>query len=158
MNLSHIAKGAQVAIPPDHRKPDDLIVPLYEEQLSVVKNRIVTGRVQVSAVTREHEHVVDELLAREQVEVDRVPIGKVIDTMPDVHEVGDTIIIPVVEEILVVQRRLLLKEEVHIRRVRGTERHQELVMLHKQEAVVTRVPLEESAAESTPANDRNESG
>jgi hypothetical protein len=39
---------------------------------------------------------------------------------------------------LVVERRLMLKEEIHIKRVRTTERHQEKVTLRSQEAVVTR--------------------
>ena len=56
----------------------------------------------------------------------------------------------IVEEVLVVERRLLLKEEVHVRRVRSTERHQESVTLRHQEAVVTRLPVETPAAGQNP--------
>jgi hypothetical protein len=45
----------------------------------------------------------------------------------------------VVEEIVVVERRLILKEEIHIRRLHVSERHQEAVILRKQEAVITRI-------------------
>jgi stress response protein YsnF len=64
-----------------------------------------------------------------------------------VREEGDCIIFPVVEEVLKVQRVLMLKEEVRIRRVKGTERYQERVTLRKQEAVVNRLPIEEATAE-----------
>ena len=66
--------------------------------------------------------------------------------MPTVREDGDTVVIPIVEEALTIQRRLVLKEEVRIRRIRETEHHQERVTLRKQEAAITRLPVENSAA------------
>ena len=129
--------------------PDEVIVPLHAEEISISKEKLETGRVQVSTVTRDHEQLVDELLANEHVEIERIPIGKAIDARPNVREEADSIIVPVVEEVLVLERRLILKEEVHIRRVRGTERHQERVKLRKQEAVVTRVPIEAQDKESS---------
>lgn len=130
-------------------KPDEVIVPLHAEEISISKEKLETGRVQVSTVTRENEQLVDELLTNEHVEIERIPIGKPIDARPDVREEADSIIVPVVEEVLVLERRLVLKEEVHIRRIRGTERHQERVKLRKQEAVVTRVPIETQDKESS---------
>ena len=118
------------------------IVPLLAEELTVTKKKVDTGHVRVNTVTREHEELVDELLAHEKVEVERIAVGKPIESAPPVREEGDMIVIPVVEEILIVERRLILKEEVHIRRVRGTERHQERVILRKQEAVIARIPAE----------------
>lgn len=101
----------------------------------------------MSRVTHFHEQLVDELLSREQVEVERVAIDKPIDAMPSVREEGDSIIVPVVEEVLRIERLLILKEEVRIRRVKGTERYQERVTLRKQEAVVTRLSLDGTTAE-----------
>jgi uncharacterized protein (TIGR02271 family) len=127
-----------------------ILIPLVAEELSVAKQQIVTGRVQVSTVTREREELVDELLAREQVEIKRVPVGRTVDEPPAMRTEGDILIIPVVEEVLVVERRLLLKEEVHVRRVRATERHQERVSLRRQEAVISRHPAAtQGAAEGT---------
>jgi stress response protein YsnF len=94
--------------------------------------------VRVFTRTHEREVVVDEDLARERVEIEAIPINLRIDAVPEVRQEGDITIIPVVEEQLVVERRLMLKEEVRIRRVRSTERHQEKVKLRYQEAVVTR--------------------
>ena|SRR5271170_917741 len=119
-----------------------VVIPLLAEEFSVRKQTLETGRVRVTTVTHQHEELVDELLAREHVEVDRVAIGKPIDAMPAVRDEGGTLVVPVVEEVLVVERRLMLKEELHIRRVRSTERHQERVLLHKQEALISRLPTE----------------
>lgn len=116
------------------------VIPLAAEELAVSKQRVETGRVRVARVTHEREQTIEELLEHETVEVSRTPIGQPVETMPSVREEGDTIIIPVVEEVLVVERRLFLKEEVRVRRVRTTERHQETVTLRHQEAVVTRLP------------------
>jgi uncharacterized protein (TIGR02271 family) len=125
----------------------ETVIPLFEEELSVSKRVVPTSRVQVSRITHSHEQVVDELLSREQIEVERVAIDKPIDGMPSVREEGDSIIVPVVEEVLKIERLLILKEEVWIRRVKGTERHQERVTLRKQQAVVTRLPIDGTTAE-----------
>jgi stress response protein YsnF len=43
-----------------------------------------------------------------------------------------------VEEVLVIERRLLLKEEIRLRRVRTTERHHETVTLREQQPIIER--------------------
>jgi uncharacterized protein (TIGR02271 family) len=124
----------------------ETVVPLLAEEVSVSKQTIETGRVQVSRVTHHREQLIDEVLARERVEVERIPVGRQIDVMPAVREEGETTVVPIVEEVLVVERRLFLKEEVRIRRVRTTEKHLETVSLRHQEAVVKRLPIETPAA------------
>ncbi|HKD06104.1 MAG TPA: DUF2382 domain-containing protein [Bryobacteraceae bacterium] len=121
------------------------VVPLAAEELSVSKRVAPQSRVQVSRTTHQRDELVELLLARERVEIERTTIGKPIDAIPPVREEGDTIIIPVVEEVVVVERRLVLKEEVRIRRIHETELHQERVTLRAQEATITRVPVEDSA-------------
>src|SRR5215471_18982622 len=118
----------------------EIVVPLLSEELSVSKRVVPKTRVQVSRVTRQREELIDQLLAREHVVVERIPIEKEVAVMPVVREEGDTIVIPIVEEALTVQRRLMLKEEVRIRKIRETERHQERVTLRKHEAKITRLP------------------
>ena len=112
---------------------------LAEEQVSVGKREVVTDRVRIRTVTREAEELVAQDLAGETVEVTTVPMGHEIDAVPAVREEGDLTIIPIVEEILVVEKRLVLKEEVHIRRTRSVEHVQTPVILRKQEAVIERL-------------------
>ena len=134
--------------PPDHA--GETVLPLMAEELTVSRQVVETGRVQIARVTHEREQLIDEVLARETAEIERTPIGRHVDTMPAVREEGNTIVIPIVEELLVVERRLFLKEEVRIRRVRSTERHQETVTLRHHEAVVTRLAVEAPADGESP--------
>ena len=122
--------------------PEQILVPLHAEEVSVGKRRVVTGQVKVATVTRQHEQLVEELLEHDHVEIERIAIGKEVDTVPPVREDGDILIIPIIEEVVVVERRLLLKEEVRVRRIRQTQRYQERVVVRKQEAVITRLPAD----------------
>ncbi len=114
------------------------VLPLLEETLKVSRHEVETGRVSVSTETHERTEVVEEMLAQERVEVDRIEINEYVDAMPETRQEGDTTIIPVVEEVLVVERRLRLKEEVYVRRVHGQTPWREEVTLREQRAVVTR--------------------
>jgi len=118
-----------------------VVVPLHTEEVSVAKRRVVTGQVKVRTVTREREQLIQELLEHEHVEIERTAIGQPVDVdkVPSVRQEGDTLIIPILEEIVVVERRLLLKEEVRVRRTREKQPYRERVVLRKQEAVITRL-------------------
>jgi uncharacterized protein (TIGR02271 family) len=132
---------------------DDTTLRLVAEELSVAKEKVETGRVRISTRTHEREALIDENLARERIEIETVPVGLRIDAVPEVRQEGDTTIVPVVEEVLVVERRLMLKEEIRIKRVRTTERHQEKVMLRHQEAVVTRHEGDSSSGDTRSESD-----
>jgi len=75
-----------------------------------------------------------------------VPMGQVVPRIPEVRTEGDTTIIPVVEETIVLQRQLVLKEEVRVRRIHETQNYRENVVLRQQEAVITRVPEDNNPA------------
>ena len=55
---------------------------------------------------------------RDDCEVKRVPVRRLIDKPVEPRQEGDTWIVPLVEEVLVVEKRLLLREELHITRRR----------------------------------------
>jgi uncharacterized protein (TIGR02271 family) len=122
---------------------------LWAEEVSFDRVKVETGRVRVRVVTREHDETVEIPLSRETVEVDRVAIGREIDSMPSARQEGDTLVIPVVEEVIVTQRKLVLKEELRLKRVRLTEQHRQTVTLRRQEAIVERLPAEQPSIEQT---------
>ena len=122
---------------------DPDVLRLWEEELSFDRERVETGRVRERVVTREHDETVEVPLTRENVEIERVAVGREIDAIPPRRQEGDTTIVPVVEEVVVVQRKLVLKEELHLRHVRTTEQHRETVTLRRQEAVIERLPAEQ---------------
>lgn len=134
---------------------DEAVLRLAEERLSVAKRVVETGRVRVRRTTTEKVQKVDVPLSSDTYEVTRVPIGKEVKKTPPVRETRTEIIIPVVEEVLVVERRLVLREELHIRKVRSVERHTEEFTLRVQQATVDRVAPQDSDAGS-PRSARSE--
>ena len=119
-----------------------VVMQLHAESLSVTKRTRKTV-VRAARTTTTVDSLVDEDLAREHVVVERVAVGRVVDEAPPVRQEGDVTILSVVEEVLVVERRLVLKEEVHLRRVRSTERHVETVKLRTQTVAVTRTDIQD---------------
>jgi uncharacterized protein (TIGR02271 family) len=123
------------------RPGDDpvLVVPVIAEELEVQKRVVETGKVRITKVVHEREAVVDEPLFGEEVEVERVPIQRVVEGPIPVRYEDDTVIVSILEEVLVVEKRLLLKEEIHIRK-RRVETHQpQQVMLRHEEARIERL-------------------
>ena len=112
---------------------------LLEEGLSVTKRRVVAGKIRVSTRTVTHDEVAETTLARDVLDVRRVPIERFVDVAPRVRTEGDTTIVPIIEERLVMVKQLYLKEELHIRHSVERRTFQETVPLRSQSAVVERV-------------------
>lgn len=122
---------------------EQVVIPIVEETLRVSKRLVDTGRgVRVTKSVRETTEVVDEPLLRETVTVERVPVNRVITAAPSIRQEGDTIIVPVIEEVLVVEKRLFLREEVHITRQGQRVHEPKEVTLRHEEALVERVNAE----------------
>ena len=130
---------------------DEAVIRLAVETLNVGKRVVETGRVRVRRTTSERTQKVNIPLTSETVEIRRVPIGKQIKKAPRVRETADEIIIPVVEEVVFFERRLVLKEELHVRKVRSVEKHVEEVTVRVQEATVDRVAPQSSDDGPRPA-------
>lgn len=101
--------------------PDDLHIPIVEEQAHVTKRVTDIERVTVHVATDEEQVLVREDLRHEQVVVTRVPIGHEVAEAPLPRTEGDLTVIPVLEERLVVVKRLFLVEELHLHRTTVTE-------------------------------------
>ena len=114
-------------------------IPLVEETAVVSKRKTITGAVRVRTVVREDEEVVDEPLRAEEVEVERVPVARWVEAPVPVRQEGDTTIITLCEEVVVVEKRLRATEEVRITKRRATRRASERVTLRREEAVVERL-------------------
>lgn len=115
------------------------VVTLAEEHATLTRRVVETGRVRISTHTEAIEHVERANLGLERVAIEHHPVNAWVDAMPQVREEGDVTIVPIVEERLVVEKRLFVTEEVHIRRVRSTEAVEVPVTLRRQHAVVERL-------------------
>lgn len=131
-------------------EPEDeetLVVPVLAEQLDLQKRRVETGGVRVKKIVHEREEIVDEPLIREEVHVKTVPVNRVVEGPIPVRHVGNTMIISLLEEVLVVEKRLMLKEELHITKEEVETYKPQRVMLRSEEAAIERVAAPDASNE-----------
>ena len=88
---------------------------------------------RVSKVVREEEELVDTSTLEDEIEIEHVARGTWLTKPAKTRRDGDTIIVPVMEEVTVVEKRLRLVEEIHIRRRQVTRPKKERVRLRKEE-------------------------
>lgn len=117
----------------------ETVVPLHEETVSVGKRRVERGVVRVTTTVGTREEIVRQALEQEEVEVTRVPVGREVAERPEIRQDGDTTIIPLVEEVLVVERRLVLREEIHVRRKTRTVQAEQPVTLRSEDVTIDRI-------------------
>ena len=122
-----------------HPGRDLLVLPIIEEELSVEKREVETGRVRIRKTVRERQEVVDEPLLQEEAEIRRVAVNRIVDGPVPVRYEGDTMIVPLLEEVIVTEKRLLLKEELHISVRQFEGRNPQTVTLRSEEATVERL-------------------
>ena len=125
--------------PSDAHEPGEIVVPVVAEELNAETERVRTGSVRVRKTVQQHEEIIDQPLVEEKAEIRRVVKNEVVEGPLPVRQAGDTTIIPVVKEVLVVQKQYVLTEEVHIRTVRTEQRHEERVVVKEEQAEVQRL-------------------
>lgn len=134
---------------PDQRRDDTLrseeVLPLAEERLVIAKRQVESGRVRIALTTDTVEDVVRETLRGRHAEVERVPFGHEVAQAPQTRQEGDVFIVPVVEEILVIEKRLVLKEEIHLRFIDSETVVEQAVERRVQHARVERLQPEGDA-------------
>lgn len=125
-------------------------IPVVEETAFIDKREIETDRVKVHTVVETSEQMVREALSSRNVKVTRVLVDRVVTTVPEIRTENGITIVPVLEEVLVIEKRLILKEEVHIQQELSQETVEVPITLRKQRAVVERFD-----AEGNPISEEN---
>jgi stress response protein YsnF len=126
---------------PEKAPLGETVIPLAEERAAVSKREVETGRVRVALTTATDTVVVRETLRGRRIEVERVPVNRTLpegEPAPQSREEGDTLVVPVVEEVAVVVKRLFLREEVLLRFVATEAPFEEEVTVRRQRATVDR--------------------
>jgi stress response protein YsnF len=114
------------------------VIPRVEEQLQVDKVEKTIGSVRVRIVPSERQQSVSVPIAETHADVQRVAIGRIVDGPPAVREEGDVVIIPVLEEVLVVEKKLLLREEIRVTRRETTRTEEHSISLRSERAEISR--------------------
>lgn len=118
---------------------EETVIPVIAEELIVRKRQVPTGGIRVHKIVHEHDEVVAVPLLKDRVDIRRVVINRDVDGPIPIRHDGETTIVPVVEEVLVIEKRLRLKEELHITRHTTEELSEERVTLQHEEAVIERL-------------------
>lgn len=131
------------------RVDSTLVIPVLRETARIETREVETGRVRVHTTVTERDEVVEAILRQQDLHVERIPVGRVVTETPAVREEGGVVIIPVMEEMLVVEKRLVLKEELRIRRSNGERSVRETVRLRTEEVAIEQTPSPSLPSEPT---------
>ena len=123
------------------RESESVRIPLAAERVVVGTRVRRTGVVRVSTRVERRTTVVDPPLRRQRIEIRRRRVDRFVVRPPEVRREGDTLIVPIVEEVLTT--RLKIVEEVAITLRRSVERRPQRVELRRETAIVERLASNE---------------
>lgn len=118
---------------------NDVVVPVIREELHADAAPVVTGGVRVTKHTHTQDEILEQELRKSHVEVKRVKTNRVVDGPQPVERKGNVLIIPVVAEVLRVEKQWVVTEEIHITQTEERETVQQTVPVSYEEAQVERV-------------------
>jgi uncharacterized protein (TIGR02271 family) len=125
---------------------ESVVIPVTEERLQVQKQLRETGVVEIRKTTHERTETVNVPLESQEVEIERVAVNRVVDQPVPIRYEGDTMIISLLEEVLVVEKRLVLREEVHVKKLsREVFDPQEVLLREERVEIARRAPNQAQA-------------
>jgi len=127
---------------------EEVIVPVISEELHADAMPVVTGGVRVTKHVETHDEVLEQELRKSHAEVKRVKTNRVVDGPQPVQRVGNTLVIPVVSEVLRVEKQWIVTEEIHITQTEETETVQQTVPVSREEAEIQRLDESGNAVSS----------
>jgi uncharacterized protein (TIGR02271 family) len=112
---------------------DEVYIPVVAEELSVEKKLVERGRVRVIKRVESREEEVELPLTSEEIRIERIPYNTIIDgEVPKVREEDGFLVVPLLEEVLVVEKRLLLREEIRVAKRLSTTTSKQTVVLRRE--------------------------
>jgi uncharacterized protein (TIGR02271 family) len=117
-------------------------IPVIEERLELDKARRDTARVRVRKSVETEDRTITETHVEQTYDIERVPVNRAVQEAPQPRYEGDTLVLPVLEEVLVTEKRLILREEVRIRRKRQERSAPATHTLLREQVQVDRTPPE----------------
>lgn len=116
-------------------------IPVIEQQLQVTTRILETGRVRPTKTVHEQGTIVTIPLQQEQYTLERMALNAYVDQMPTTGQEGEMTNYPVVKEVLVVQKRFLLSEEIRVTRQQTQTQQTQTVRLRRETLTIERTLL-----------------
>jgi len=117
----------------------EVVIPVIREELHADAVPVVTGGIRVTKRVDSHDEIVEQELRKSHVEVKRVKTDRVVDGPQPAQRVGNTLIIPVVSEVLRIEKQWIVTEEIHITELETRETVQNQITLNREDALVERI-------------------
>ena len=117
----------------------EVAVPVIREELHASAIPVVTGGVRVVKRMETRDEVVEQELRQSRVKVERIKTERVVDGPQPARQMGDTLIIPVVSEILRIEKQWVVTEEIHITSREEQETVQSKVTLRQESPRIERI-------------------
>lgn len=114
------------------------VLPVFVEEPVISKQSIESGRVHLKKRVHERKELIDEPTLQEKVSVERVPINRRVSAPIPTRYEGDTLIISLMEEVAVVEKHLILKEELRVTKHQEETHAPQEVTLRSEEVVIER--------------------
>ncbi len=118
---------------------EQAVIPVIREELRADTVPVVTGGVRVTKRVESHDEIVEQALRKSRVEVKRVKTERVVDGPQPVQRVGNTVIVPVVSEVLRIEKQWVVTEEIHITELQESQTVQHKVTLNEEQAAIERL-------------------
>jgi len=122
-------------------QPSVMVIPIVQETVELDKQTIVTGKILISKKVTEHQTEVAIPLISETYEINRIPVNQVVLTQPEIRHEGNTMIVPVVKEVLVTEKRFEIVEELHITKRITEKTETQHVTLRQEEVQIERTSV-----------------
>lgn len=113
-----------------------LVVPVIAEELQVGVRAVERGRVRITKTINEREEIIDEPLRTEEAVIERIEINRVVESAPPVRYEGDVMVVSLVEEVVVYEKKLILREELRVSKKMTVAHKPQSVVLRREEANV----------------------
>jgi uncharacterized protein (TIGR02271 family) len=124
---SRIAVGAGVA-----DDGEQVRIPVYEERLHADARPVDLGEVRIHKAVERVPTTTTRSVEREEVEIERVRLDRLLDQPVEPYQDGEWLVVPVMEEVLVITKQLVLTEEVRIRTKRVSEEQEVYEILRRE--------------------------
>ncbi len=125
---------------------EEIVVPIMAEEAALTVQQIARGKVQVRTRFDTVEQIVEAPVMREELIIEHIPRNQSIQgDLPQIREENGVQIIPILEEVLVSRKQLLLREEVRISKRRVTENIPQAITLRYEVADIEQISFEDSS-------------
>ena len=127
-------------------KENDVVIPIVHEEVRADTTPVVTGGVRVTKHVQAHDEAVQQEIQKSRVVVKRVKTNRAVDGPQPVRREGGTLIVPVVSQVLRIEKQWVVTEEIHITELQETETVQNKITLNREEPEIERIDKQGNVA------------